>query len=101
MKLELNLRIPIAKIGAISLAGTGQDTKCIILGGMDERFNRLRHVEIFSGDLLTFSPIEDMKYCRSFNPGSGAHLVNGKLLYVIGGANSKDGGEMYDLTKMN
>lgn len=83
------------------MAGTGQETKCIILGGMDKRFNRQRHVEIFSADILTFSPIEDMIHCRSFNPGSGAHLVNGRYLYAIGGSKTRDGGEFYDLFKLN
>ena len=58
-------------------------------------------MHIFSVDQLNFSEIEAMNFPRSFNPGSGCHLVSARYIYAIGGSNSKDGGEFYDLMKLN
>lgn len=98
--IKLKLRTPLAKIGATSLASTGQENKVVIFGGMNKKFVREKHVYIFSSDTTSFTPIDDMQQYRSFNPGSGCHCVAGRYLVVIGGSQSTDGGEMFDLLSL-
>lgn len=96
--LDVQLPMPLCKLGAVSMAPFGMFKSVLVLGGLNEDQDRMNSVLIFDAEAGGFDNFPPMKRARSFNPGSGVAIMDGSIITVVAGSPSGDGGEYFSIT---
>ena len=72
---DVRMEVALAKIGCCNLSQCGAFTSILILGGVNQGYQRVDTVNIFEAQINVFRPVPGLKRPRCFNPGSGVFLV--------------------------